>query len=393
MIAANRNNKPSRFDWRLIGLFCISILGAMEMDIFTPSIPLLRDKFSVDIPTIQLLVVLNLVAYGFATIVIGPLAERYNDRKIMLFSLLIFIIGSMFCITTNNFESLLFGRVLQGFGMSAPNALSFVIVYKYYSHNKERYTGLLMGASGMATGLAPVIGSYLNLFINWQANFVFLAIFACFTIIVSYLTLEHEPHNLEKKISLATYFPLLTAKDFWKKSSPFLMIVTSFFTFITIAPVMLQEDMGVNLKFYGLYLGMLASCFGIMSLFTDKIFARFGKQKSYNTSLNLYFVFSIIVFAYLGLAPSHHPFLLILMLCLHSFSAVIPVSTSYPAALSAVKDSASRASSLLVSLRLGFCSIGAGLMSLFYQHQLWRVGLCVLLFGFFAWIFGRKINA
>ncbi len=141
----------------------MSILAGMEMDVFTPSFPEIMNAFSVDIEQVQLTLSLNFIAYALSTLWVGPLAEYFNSKSISILSLFIFTAGSVLCYIAQTFEVLIIGRILQGLGMSGPNVLSYSIVYEFYPKSRERYMAILTGLSSITMGIAPVLGSYLNL--------------------------------------------------------------------------------------------------------------------------------------------------------------------------------------------------------------------------------------
>ncbi|MDR1208291.1 MAG: MFS transporter [Holosporales bacterium] len=69
---------------------------------------------------------------------------------------------------------LLIGRFIQGFGISCPACLAYVIIPDTYDINTHRkMLGLLNFFATASMAVAPIIGSHIALFFGWRGNFSF----------------------------------------------------------------------------------------------------------------------------------------------------------------------------------------------------------------------------
>jgi DHA1 family bicyclomycin/chloramphenicol resistance-like MFS transporter len=382
----------SVIDLRFLSLCLMSVLTGMEMDVFTPSFPELMSAFSISIEQVQLTLSLNFVAYALSTLWIGPLAERFSGRRISLLSLCIFIIGSIFCYIAPTFETLLIGRVLQGLGMSGPNVLSYAIVYEFYPKSREGYMGILSGISAVTMGAAPVLGSYLDLWFGWRASFLALLVLStlCFILSIKYLPTRTSPHKIKPRLGLQTYIPLLKSKAFQVPAAMILISGTCYFVFVGFAPIFYREDLNVSLEHFGIYQGVLASSFGLVSLCSGMLYKRFGKQRCFRISLKLCTIFGLIAGIYGFFWPTN-PFILTIILAAWSMACALPINIAYPIAMGAVQGAAARASGVLVALRLIFCAAGLQIMAFLYDHTYLPLALLIGVGSYFIWIIGRGI--
>src|SRR5690349_5557818 len=108
-----RNHPTIRF----ITILLIEILAGSEVDLFIPSFPELQKVFELSPVMVQLTLSVNFIAYCLCSLFTGTMGDRYNRRHVMLAGLLIFVIGSFFCMTATHFALLLVGRFLQGAGI------------------------------------------------------------------------------------------------------------------------------------------------------------------------------------------------------------------------------------------------------------------------------------
>ena len=88
----------------------------MELTLVPLLLPSIRDQFDLSIG--QLAWVFN--AYGFAVAVGvllgGWLGDLFKARRVFSIGVLFFSVGSIWVAYSNSYESVIFGRVLQGFG-------------------------------------------------------------------------------------------------------------------------------------------------------------------------------------------------------------------------------------------------------------------------------------
>ncbi len=383
----------TRIDLRFLSLCLMSILTGMEMDVFTPSFPELMGAFSITIEQVQLTLSLNFVAYAVSTLWVGPLAERFSSRNITLLSLFVFIIGSIFCYIAPTFETLLVGRVLQGLGMSGPNVLSYAIIYEHYPKSRESYIGILNGIGGITMGAAPVLGSYLNLWFGWRANFLALLILSivCFALSVKHLPKQDIPRKVKPSLGLNTYIPLFKSKEFLWTAAITLSISVCYFVFVGLAPIFYREDLGVSLKYFGMYQGALAASFGVMSFCSGILYKRFGKRQCFETSIKLYALLGVIAGLYGFISPTN-PLILTLILIGSSLACAMPINITYAIAMGAVKGASARASGMLVALRLVFSAAGLQIIAHFYDHTYLPLALMIGAEALLAWGIAKKIR-
>ena len=109
----------------------------------------------------------------------------------------IFALTSWGCVLFNNFDTFLVTRFIQGIGAAAPMAISFAIILdKFDSSKVAQLCGVLnIFITGVMAG-APILGSILNLYLGWKANFWLIALLSSVSFISSFYLL---PESLSVK--------------------------------------------------------------------------------------------------------------------------------------------------------------------------------------------------
>ena len=374
-----------------VALLITMILGGAEVDLFTPAFPELMHTFNLTPFTLQLIMSMNFVGYCSGCLVAGFLGDRYGPRNIILITLAIFIAGSALCVAAPHYYVLLLGRLLQGLGMSGPVVLSYAIIAHLYSLEKQsKLMGVLNGITAGAMAFAPVAGSYITLYGGWRANFVALLILGIVSLVLCTLTLPKITPNPRIHMSLKAYVPLLKSKLLMIYSGVICAGALVYWTFVSFSSVLYREDLKVSLTDFGLYQGILAGAFAIVSILTPILY-RWARP---NTWLRFGTWFSLIcvlaAFALSILVPDD-PFWITFLLVGFSIGIVFPMNTLWPIALSVVPSAQGRASAFMMAVRLLFTGIGVEVVGYYYDHTFFPLALFMAVCMILAFVFIRYV--
>lgn len=133
----------------------------LETSVVAPALPLVARTYEAS-PTD---VVWMFTAFGLAAAVATPLAGRLGDRvgrrRMLLWSLMAFVVGSAICAIASSLGVLIAGRAVQGLGAgTVPLALALVRDH-LEPHRVSRAVGLLVGAAGAGSVAGELGGSLL----------------------------------------------------------------------------------------------------------------------------------------------------------------------------------------------------------------------------------------
>ena len=180
----------------------------MSTDLYAPSLPYLTDYFGTSAELMKLTISLNLIVYGFAQLIYGPISDRFGRRPVFLASIALFSAASIACGLAQSIDQLLIARVLQGF-FAAAEAVMCLAVFKDLFSEKEQVKGFAIYgmAIALAPALAPILGGYIHVLLGWEFNFYLTAGVGVFTAILIYLLLPEstipDPHALKLRSLLS----------------------------------------------------------------------------------------------------------------------------------------------------------------------------------------------
>ncbi|MCC8398228.1 MAG: MFS transporter [Rickettsia endosymbiont of Labidopullus appendiculatus] len=351
----------------IITIIIMGILSGAEVDLFVPSFPDLQDSFNLSIFKVEFLLGINLIAHCFTALIVGNLGDKFGRRVIILIGLIIFIIGSVFCLFAIDYYMLLFGRFLQGVGISGVVVLSYLVIADIYSvKQQQQMVGILDGVGTLAMACAPVIGSYVNFLLSWQGNFAILLILGVLCLITGMLFIPKGRANDNIKISLREYRVVFKSKKAIYYLMTLIFLFQSYWVFIGIAPVLYMRDLGVPIQQFGLYQGALAALFSVVSFSSGYFFNKFGQKKCFFFSIAALVAF-IIAAIVLVILETNNPLIITIVVQLVTIGTIFPCNILWILALESMPNAKGRITAILVSGRLIVTALCLQLVSYFYQ--------------------------
>ncbi|TDQ41106.1 MDR family MFS transporter [Aureibacillus halotolerans] len=132
----------------------------------------------------------------------GKLSDMYGRKRFFIFGLVLFLIGSALCGTSQSMNQLIIYRAIQGIGGGALMPIAFTIIFDIFPPEKRgKMTGLFGAVFGLSSVMGPLLGAIITDTIGWQWVFyVNVPIGAVsFFLIWRYYkeTLEHKKQRID----------------------------------------------------------------------------------------------------------------------------------------------------------------------------------------------------
>ncbi|MGQ3888735.1 multidrug effflux MFS transporter [Legionella sp. CNM-1927-20] len=238
----------------------VSSLGQVTSDLYLPSLPSMAIKLNVSTSWIQMTVAVYMAGFSLSQLIYGPLSDAIGRRIPLITGLSIVFVGSMFCWLSANIYFLLMGRFLQGLGAGAGTSLTRPILRDLFEKEKLAvYNSYLAISSVFILSTAPVLGGYIEQFLGWRYNFVFLSLYSfmilCFSYKLSETGQHHHKDNLKAANVINNLTYLLKSPVFLKFSLIPLLTYAGILACLTATPIVLQEKVGLSpVQFGWLYI-------------------------------------------------------------------------------------------------------------------------------------------
>lgn len=144
----------------LSGLMLGMFLGALDQTIVSTSIRTIADDLSG--LSLQAWVTTSyLITATITTPIYGKLGDNYGRKKLFMFAITVFILGSALCSFATSMYQLAAFRAVQGLGAGGLFTLVLAIIGDIVSpRERARYSGYFMAMFGTSSVLGPLIGGF-----------------------------------------------------------------------------------------------------------------------------------------------------------------------------------------------------------------------------------------
>ena len=99
----------------------------------------------------------------------GKLSDIYGRRKLYVFAMGLFLVGSLLCGLANSMTTLIFARAIQGIGAGGIMPLAFILIGEMFTlEQRARMQGFFSGVWGVSSIVGPLLGGFLVDQLSWR---------------------------------------------------------------------------------------------------------------------------------------------------------------------------------------------------------------------------------
>lgn len=198
----------------IVGAIAASIAFVMELTLVPLLLPAIQDYFDLSIG--QLAWVFNSYGISVAIGVLlgGLLGDLFKATRVFAAGVVCFATGAAIVAFAGNFESLIAGRVLQGFGGGVFSPLIPLLLTRSSPLRPGKVLIVWGSVAGYVAAFAPFIYGSTLANNGWSYAFIIFSVVSLLALcIVWWSRSDHEPHSAER--SIANYAQLLHSKRLW----------------------------------------------------------------------------------------------------------------------------------------------------------------------------------
>ena len=187
---------------------------------------------------------------------LGPLSDRIGRKKVLLAGVLFFVVCCLLILLTQNIESFLVLRFLQGIGLTVISAVGYAAIQETFEERDAiKVMALMANISLLAPLLGPVVGAALIDHVSWHWGFIGIAFLA----FLSWFGLKAKMPESQVSIRkqplshiLYDFKQVYKNKRFLGMTLALPMVSMPLMLWIALSPVMLVEELGFSSMQYGL---------------------------------------------------------------------------------------------------------------------------------------------
>lgn len=264
------------------------ILRAFAMDILLPCIPAIAQYFQSEFATSQWVLSLYFLGAGLGQLFMGPFADEYGRRKVLIASIIILVVASALCAIAPSIYWLIIFRFFQGIGASGTTDTTMAILRDLYDDDSlPKVYSYFNSIVALAPLLAPLLGASILMQTNsWQATFYFVIGLSISTLFVTYFCVRETNPDLSSRKTffhvdiLKSYKTILVDQKFLSYTFCAIMAFSSLFLFFSTSAILMIEIGGMPAHIFGYYFAANSVAFIIGNILSSWITERLAINKT-----------------------------------------------------------------------------------------------------------------
>ena len=322
MIKTKRKTDPSFAEFVILVSMMMS-LTALSIDAILPALSQIGSDLNVqNANDRQLVVSMIFLGLAFGQLFFGPLSDKTGRKPAIYAGYGLFIAGSLLSIFSVSFSMMLFGRLLQGAGVSAPRAVTLALVRdQYEGRAMARVMSFVMTVFILVPMIAPIMGQTILLFSGWRSIFGVFVLLAAFTLLWFALRMpetlapeDRAPFSLERIIGATR--EILRTRIALGYTVTAGLVSSAHLGYLNSAQQVFQEQYTLG-ELFPLFFAVTAFSIGLASFLNARLVVRFGMRLLVRWALLVIFGLSIAIFGVALLSAGQPPlwfFMVYLML-------------------------------------------------------------------------------
>ena len=233
----------------------VELIQILAIDMYAPALPSMAEAFGVTALYLNNTVFSFLLFSTLATVLAGPISDRFGRKPVFLSGCTLFAAGSFLCSVAPSVEVLIAARAIEALGCGSSITLSAALVQDAYKGDDLKLAMTLLQSLVIAGPvLAPFLGSFAVSHVGWRGIFWGLTVGGVVTVVLAGLIDEtyDAAANAGKKLGATLVSMLKGAKTLLANRSftalALFIGVTGipFFAFIAASPYSRLDDFGLS---------------------------------------------------------------------------------------------------------------------------------------------------
>ena len=273
--------KPSNL---LLGV--ASGISPFGMAIAIPTLESFSQLYQAPYSTVQFIISAYLLGLASSMPLVGFLSDKIGRRPVLLSGLVLFVIASIFCSTTDSLNSLIFWRVIQGIGASVGSVMSRAMIRDVSNASETaRSLSRVTAIMGISPMIAPVIGAIgYQIFGNPNGIFIITAAIGILVLTAILLMLPETRNaalleSTSKEPWSDKYRYLLGSKVFVGSSLIYAFTTGAFFAILAVASTVFYNDLGIDSAGFGFIWSGLTILYTVSAFMAGTLSSKYGLMK------------------------------------------------------------------------------------------------------------------
>lgn len=373
---------------------------AFPIDFCLPALPAIGEALDIDSRYAQLIISVTIFGYAGAHLPVGMLSDRFGRRRILLCSLLVYLIGAIGSSLAQTVPLLLLSRLLLGVGATAGPVLARAIVRDVATEAQ----GVRLLSAGFAITSStlifmPLLGSLVLELAGWRSVFLMTVLHGGIVLLFisrflpeTATTDHHRQHSVwyQAKRSFKQYF---TNPQSVVPTAVLAFGFGGFFTFIATGSTITIEVYGLPATTYALLYMLPMGATALSAILVRRLVLRHKRRLLSRWAITIFVTSGAALGLLTIVSPVPSLWLLWPLIALYCFGygMLLPMLTT--AVLAPLPEVAGFVSSILGTLQFGMATVMSSVAALAYagtaRNMIVLMAVMAMLTGF-VYLWGRK---
>lgn len=246
----------------------LTAFGPFVTDFYLPVLPEMTGYFHTTPALASMSLTAGMIGLAAGQLFIGPLTDKYGRKRILVGSMLLFVVASLLCIFSGDIFMFNAMRGLQGLAGAGGIVIAKSMSADMYAGRELASFMALLGAiNGIAPVCAPVVGGLMAGVTSWTGVFaVILAVGIVLMVCSMFLPETLQPANRIRKSVIKVYgnlFRVFRNSRFTLSVMAEMACFFMFFAYIASSPFIMQQVYHLSPLGYSLCFGLNALMIGV----------------------------------------------------------------------------------------------------------------------------------
>ena len=254
-------------------LLVVSVLAMLlgiqpiTTDLYLPALPGLAAELGSPMTRTQLTLSALLFAFGISQLFLGPIADRFGRRPVLLGGLSLYVVASLGAALSPGIDVLVLWRAVQGVGMGAAVVCARAMVRDLYvPTDGARFMSKALSGLGLIALASPLVGGAIASWLGWRTALLATGIFGAATLALVALRLPEtaralDPYALRIAPMFANWWRIARHPSFVAWSLLVTCTYAGLLAFLASSSFVFIEVLGTSRMAAGMFIAGCSCCY------------------------------------------------------------------------------------------------------------------------------------
>ena len=189
----------------VVGIVFVSsmFMTVMDVTVVNVAIPTISREFHSPISSVQWVATAYLLSLAMWIPASGWMGDRFGAKRVLIFAIAVFTLGSACCAAAGNMPQLTAARVFQGVGGGMMQPVGMALLFRTFPPSRRaKASQILIIPTAVAPAIGPIVGGLLVQHASWRWVFLINIPIGVLAVVFGAIFLHPEPETAAGRFDL-----------------------------------------------------------------------------------------------------------------------------------------------------------------------------------------------